>query len=85
MADSNKEFGKEVNMERLIEQVGGRFKLTTLIQKRIKQLNTQRIFGQRQSDNDTIDEVLREIAAGKIELSEEASKEETAPEAEETL
>ena len=62
-------------IEQLIELVGGRFQLTVLIQKRIKELNQ----GSRPLVNVKttypVDIVLAEIEAGKIALVDKDQKE----------
>lgn len=58
----------ELKEERIVNQVGGRFKLSTLIQKRLVQLNqgANPLIDTTQTDKMEI--VLQEIRVGKIRL-----------------
>ena len=58
---------EELMEDAIVNKVGGRFKLSTLIQKRLVALNS----GARplvDSDNKEVVTALREVAAGKVEL-----------------
>lgn len=66
---------RTAKIEQLIEKVGGRFTLTVLIQKRIKEINQ----GSRPLINDNyqylVDLVLKEIEEDKIALVDADEKE----------
>ena len=64
--------------EDLIEKVGGRFKLVALLQKRVRELQRgARPFVEPESATTTYKEIaLKEIAEGKIELTQYESKKE---------
>ena len=58
----------DARLEKLSHQVGGRFKLTALVQRRMQELlSDEHPFGERNIDN-LFDNVLREIEEGKISL-----------------
>ncbi|HMO12498.1 MAG TPA: DNA-directed RNA polymerase subunit omega [Pirellulaceae bacterium] len=60
---------EELKQEEIVNLVGGRFKLSTLIQKRLVQLNRgARPLVNCSEDTDRMEVVLREIRAGKIYL-----------------
>jgi DNA-directed RNA polymerase subunit omega len=58
----------ELKEEHIVNKVGGRFKLSTLIQKRLVQLNQGSRPLVRASTNDKMKIVLQEILEGKIYL-----------------
>lgn len=59
----------ELKEEEIVNQVGGRFKLSTLIQKRLVQLNRgSRPLIEAREDEDKMAVVLKEIRLGKIYL-----------------
>ena len=59
----------ELKEEEIVNQVGGRFKLSTLIQKRLVQLNRgSRPLIDVREDEDKMAVVLQEIRLGKIYL-----------------
>ena len=64
---------RELKEEEIINKVGGRFKLSTLLQKRLVQLNagSQPLVETRSTDNMEI--ALQEIAQGKIFLDTSGS------------
>ena len=62
---------RTAKIEELMEKVGGRFALTVLIQKRIKELNSQKAAPLVEGDFEyQVDLVLREIEEGKIWLAD---------------
>ena len=58
----------ELKEEEIVNLVGGRFKLSTLIQKRLVQLNQGSNPLVDTTSNDKMEIVLQEIRAGKIRL-----------------
>ena len=58
----------ELKEEEIVNLVGGRFKLSTLIQKRLVQLNQGANPLIDTTSNDKMEIVLQEIRAGKIRL-----------------
>ena len=72
---------EELKEEEIVNQVGGRFKLSTLIQKRLVQLNRGSNPLVNMNTNDKMEIVLQEIRLGKIRLdmSNEVSAEEQLP------
>ena len=71
----------ELKEEEIVNLVGGRFKLSTLIQKRLVQLNQGANPLIDTTSNDKMEIVLQEIRAGKIRLdmSNEIRTSEDAP------
>ncbi len=60
---------EELKQEEIVNLVGGRFKLSTLIQKRLVQLNRgARPLINCSEDSDKMEIVLQEIRAGKVYL-----------------
>lgn len=59
----------DARLDKLTQKVGGRFKLTALVQRRMQELlSTEHPFGDPDIDN-IFDNVLTEIEEGKISLS----------------
>ena len=67
MSDKEKGF----NIDDVARKVGGRFKLTVLVQKRYKELNEWSLETGRKLPRDIIDAILAEIWEGGIELQPE--------------
>ena len=55
-------------LEKAIDKAGGSFKLSVLMQKRLKQLQRGDIGTQQPDSKDLMENVLNEIEAGKVEL-----------------
>ena len=72
---------EELKEEEIVNQVGGRFKLSTLIQKRLVQLNQGSNPLVNMDTHDKMEIVLQEIRLGKIRLdmSDEIITTENAP------
>jgi len=65
---------EDLRSEELIRKVGGKFKLTALIQRRIKELvHGARPLIEREDGMTDIEVVVREIHEGKIAIDYEAS------------
>lgn len=64
MADDRNEF----TIDDVARKVGGRFKLTVLVQKRFKELNQWSLETGKKLPRDLIDAILTEIWEGAIEL-----------------
>ncbi len=64
---------EELKDEELVNKVGGRFKLTTLIQKRLAVLNrgSQAYVDDPTGESDNLQIVVREILENKIQLRED--------------
>ncbi len=60
--------------EQLLIKVGGRFKLTTLIQKRLDELRRGAVKLVETDSTDLLEVVAQEIAEGKISLELEAKE-----------
>jgi transcription-repair coupling factor (superfamily II helicase) len=58
-------------LENAIEKAGGSFKLSVLMQKRLKQIQRSDLITQQPDTKDLIGNVLGEVEAGKIELVSE--------------
>jgi DNA-directed RNA polymerase subunit K/omega len=67
MDDTKNDF----NIDDVARKVGGRFKLTVLVQKRYKELNEWSLETGKKLPRDIIDAILREIWQGAIELQPE--------------
>lgn len=55
-------------LEKAIDKAGGSFKLSVLMQKRLKQLQRSDAGTQQPDSKDLVENVLNEVEAGKIEL-----------------
>ena len=77
---------EELKEEKLIEKVGGRFRLSALIQKRLVVLNkSQRPFVSAADKKDKLQIVIQEILEDKIYLNMEGEVVENTPTAPESL
>lgn len=70
----------ELREEEIIKKIGGRFKLSTLIQKRLVQLNGGARPLVEPKDENKMQTVIREIMEDKIFLDTEMNVQTTAPE-----
>ena len=59
---------KDYTIDDVARKVGGRFKLTVLVQKRLKELNEWSLETGKKLPRDIIDAILKEIWEGAIEL-----------------
>ena len=64
-------------VDELAQRIGGRFKLTVLLQKRLRELGRGAAALVEVSDQNLIDTALEEIRQGKVFLEEEELTEET--------
>jgi DNA-directed RNA polymerase subunit K/omega len=62
---------KTYTIDDVARKVGGRFKLTVLVQKRFKELNEWSLETGKKLPRDIIDAILKEIWEGAIELQPE--------------
>ena len=77
---------EELKEEKLIEKVGGRFRLSALIQKRIVVLNkSQRPFVSSADKKDNLQIVIQEILEDKIYLNMDGEVVENVPSATENV
>ncbi len=67
MADAKNGF----TVDDVTRKIGGRFRLTVLVQKRFKELNEWSLETGKKLPRDIIDAILREIWEGAIELQPE--------------
>ncbi len=65
-------------IDELAQRIGGRFKLTVLLQKRLRELGRGAAALVEVSDQNLIDTALEEIRQGKVFLEGEEQTEETA-------
>lgn len=62
---------KDYTIDDVVRKVGGRFKLTVLVQKRFKELNEWSLETGKKLPRDIIEAILKEIWEGAIELQPE--------------
>jgi len=62
---------KDHNIDDVAKKVGGRFRLTVLVQKRFKELNEWSLETGKKLPRDLIEAILKEIWEGAIELHAE--------------